>query len=169
MKAPSDPAVYHAADSQIRTAAASEGQRARQVLAPSERYALAGMNDRTFRVAAAAVVLLAAIVRFDGLASGLPHPNTRPDEILVVHEMARPARGVFELKLLIYPNAYVYATWLWVEAGLRVAPLFGVDPPGGFQRTLLLAPEILFLIGRAFSATAGTLTVLLSIWLVRRR
>jgi hypothetical protein len=128
----------------------------------------AEMNARRFGVAVAAIVLVAAMLRFDALGSGLPNPRTRPDELPVVMEMQRPASGNFAIEMLIYPNAYVYATWLWVEAGLRVAPLFGIDPPGGYRRTLLLAPEQIFLIGRAMSATAGTLAVLFVVLLARR-
>jgi hypothetical protein len=128
----------------------------------------AEMRGRVFAVAALAIVALGAVLRFDALGSGLPNQHTRPDELPVVLEMARPARGDFALELVIYPHAYVYATWLWVEAGLALAPLFGLEPPGGFERTLLGAPEQLFLIGRTMSATAGTLAVLLAVALARR-
>ncbi len=129
---------------------------------------LAQMSARSFGVAATAILLLAALLRFDALGSGLPNPRTRPDELPVVQEMARPARGDFALQMVIYPNAYVYASWLWVEAGLRVAPLVGVEPPGGFQKTLLLAPEDIFWLGRSLSAFAGTAAVLLVLLLARR-
>lgn len=128
----------------------------------------AEMNARRFGVAIAAILLVAATLRFDALGSGLPNLRTRPDELPVVMEMQRPASGNFALEMLIYPNAYVYATWLWVEAGLRVAPVFGIDPPGGFRRTLLLAPSQIYLIARAMSATAGTLAVLFVVLLARR-
>lgn len=124
--------------------------------------------NRLALLAVACIVLLAGVLRFWAIDSGLPNQQTRPDELPVVLEMARPARGDFSLELTIYPSAYIYASWLWVEAGLRVAPLFGVDPPGGYQKTLLLEPELLFLIGRTASAFAGTIAVLLVLWLARR-
>jgi len=124
--------------------------------------------SRAALLASAAVVLLAAALRFWALDTGLPNQRTRPDELPVVLEMAQPARGDFSLDLSIYPNAYIYASWLWVEAGLRLAPLVGVEPPGGYQKTLLREPELLFLLGRTASAFAGTLAVLLVVWITRR-
>ena len=82
--------------------------------------------------------------------------------------MARPARGDFALEMLVYPNAYVYATWLWVEAGLRLGSSLGLEAPGGYQKTLMRAPEKIYSLGRALSATAGTLAVLLVIGMARR-
>lgn len=127
----------------------------------------AGVNRKAV-LAAVCVVLLAAMLRFWAIDSGLPNQRTRPDELPVVLEMARPARGDFSLEITVYPSAYIYASWLWVEAGLRVAPLFGVEPPGGVQKTLLREPELLFLLGRTASAFAGTLAVLLVLWVARR-
>ena len=115
-----------------------------------------------------AIVLVAAALRFDALGAGLPNQRTRPDEQPVVLEMARPARGDFTLQMVVYPNAYVYATWLWVEAGLVIGPVFGLDVPGGYQKTLIRAPEQIYRIGRAMSATAGALAVLLVIGMARR-
>jgi hypothetical protein len=126
------------------------------------------MSARAFGVATVAIVLVAAALRFDALGVGLPNQRTRPDEQPVVLEMARAARGDFALEMLVYPNAYVYATWLWVEAGLRIGPALGLDIPGGYQKTLLLAPEQIYRIGRAMSATAGVLAVLLVILMTRR-
>jgi len=126
------------------------------------------MNARTFGVAAAAILLLAAALRFDAIGAGLPNQRTRPDEQQVVVEMARPARGDFTLEMVVYPNAYVYATWLWVEAGLWIGPVLGLDVAGGYQKTLVRAPEQIYRIGRAMSATAGALAVLLVIGMARR-
>ncbi|MFP6624192.1 MAG: glycosyltransferase family 39 protein [Myxococcota bacterium] len=126
------------------------------------------MSARAFGIAAVAIVVVAAALRFDALGVGLPNQRTRPDEQPVVLEMARPARGDFALEMLVYPNAYVYATWLWVEAGLAIGPVLGFDVPGGFQKTLIRAPEQIYRIGRAMSATAGALAVLLVIGMARR-
>ena len=126
------------------------------------------MSARAFGIAAVAIVVVAAALRFDALGVGLPNQRTRPDEQPVVLEMARPARGDFALQMLVYPNAYVYATWLWVEAGLAIGPVLGFDVPGGYQKTLIRAPEQIYRIGRAMSATAGALAVLLVIGMARR-
>jgi hypothetical protein len=115
-----------------------------------------------------AIVLVAAALRFDALGVGLPNQRTRPDEQPVVIEMARAARGDLALQMLVYPNAYVYAAWLWVEAGLVIGPAFGLDVPGGYQKTLIRAPEQIYWIGRAMSATAGTFAVLLVVLMARR-
>ena len=119
------------------------------------------MSARAFGVAAMAIVLVAVALRFDALDAGLPNQRTRPDEQPVVLEMARPARGDFALEMLVYPNAYVYATWLWVETGLRLGPRLGLEVPGGYQKTLMRAPAQIYRLGRALSATAGALAVLL--------
>ena len=111
-------------------------------------------DGAAFAIVAAALVLFGAVLRFSALDSGLPNPRSRPDELSVVHEMARPARGQFALERRIYPDAYVYLSWLWVEAGLRVAPLLGAEPTGGYARTLHRAPERIFLLARTLSATA---------------
>lgn len=128
---------------------------------------IAAMRVRPFGVAAALVVLVAALLRFDALDAGLPHPRTRPDELPVVQQMARVDRGE-HIDMLIYPNAYVYASWAWVKALLAVAPVFGLEAPGGFQKTLLAAPARITLLGRSLSATAGVLAVLGVLLMARR-
>ena len=40
--------------------------------------------------------------------------------------------------------------------------------PRGFRKTLLREPELLFVLGRTASALAGTLAVLLVLWVARR-
>lgn len=126
------------------------------------------MSARTFGVASVAIVLVAAALRFDGLSVGLPNQRTRPDEQPVVLEMLQPARGDYALDMLVYPNAYVYATWLWIEAGLAVGPTFGMEVPGGYEKTLHRAPGRIYELGRAMSALAGTLAVLLAMLMARR-
>lgn len=128
---------------------------------------IGAMRVRPFGVAAAFVVLVAAVLRFEALGAGLPHPRTRPDEMPVVEQMARVDRGE-PVDMLIYPNAYVYASWGWVKAALAVAPAFGFEAPGGFQKTFFAAPERIYLLGRAGSATAGVLAVLGALLLARR-
>ncbi len=125
------------------------------------------MRVRPFGVAAGLVLLLAATLRFGALDAGLPNPRTRPDEMPVVQQLARVDRGE-PITMLIYPNAFVYATWAWTKVGLALAPVFGPDTTGGLQKTLLTRPERIYLIGRAASATAGTLAVLLVLILAGR-
>jgi hypothetical protein len=51
---------------------------------------------------------------------------------------------------------------------MAVADVFGAESTGGLSKTLLTRPDRIFLYGRTFSATAGTLAVLLVIGLARR-
>ena len=125
------------------------------------------MGPRRFGIAAALVVTLAAVLRFDALGSGLPNPRTRPDESPVVQQIGRFDRGE-PIEMLVYPHAYVMLEWAWVEVALVLAPLFGVPVEDGLQKTLHRSPESVYLLGRSLSAVAGVLAVLLAALVARR-
>jgi 4-amino-4-deoxy-L-arabinose transferase-like glycosyltransferase len=111
------------------------------------------------------IVAVGAALRFYALDFGLPHPLVRPDEKEILLPSYNFARGDLNPKYHVYPGLYLYLVWLWGAAGLAVRRLFTPTPP---YLTVLLkdiqglpggAGGGIFLIGRALSALAGTLTV----------
>src|SRR3954470_12112979 len=71
------------------------------------------MQRRT-RLGLTAIVVVAAIARFWGLSFGLPHTNARPDETIIIDQVA-----LTFLRGNLSPHFYDYP-WLlmWVLAGL---------------------------------------------------
>jgi hypothetical protein len=122
---------------------------------------------RTYAIVALGIVVLGAVLRFWGLASGLPHPLTRPDEEVLLAHLAGPARGDFDLRYAVYPSLYFYVMWAWSALGLGAAGLLGLVPRAPFVETLTTQPERVLLAARALSATAATLTVPLLMVLAR--
>ena len=112
-----------------------------------------------YQLAAVAIVVVAAALRFWALDMGLPHPLTRPDEEMIVAHSVKPAQGQPDLDWAVYPSAYVYLNWLWGTVGLRAATLLGVFPPGDYLAAVRAHPERVILVDRVLSATAGTATV----------
>jgi len=117
--------------------------------------------------AALAILLLAAGLRFWALDFGLPNPRTRPDEYPVIQRTRRPALGMYDVRWSVYPHAYVYATWLWSETGLRVAQGLGLQPEGDYPVIAQRDPTRLYPIARSLSAAAGTAAVLVLMLLTR--
>jgi hypothetical protein len=107
----------------------------------------------------AAITLLGAVLRFQALDAGLPHPRTRPDEEPILERTARPARGEFNLDWGVYPSSYVYLCWLWGEASVRVGHRLGLLPSGDYATVLRDHRPSLYRITRALSALTGTATV----------
>ena len=77
----------------------------------------------------AALVILAAALRFWALDYGLPHPLTRPDEEVILSPTLYFARGDLNPHYHIYPGLYLYLVWLWGEAGLALRRLVVATPP----------------------------------------
>jgi hypothetical protein len=120
-----------------------------------------GAERRTFWIWVAGITLLGAVLRFQALDSGLPHPRTRPDEEPILQHTALPARGEFNLDWGVYPSAYVYLCWLWGEISVRAGHRIGLLPSGDYATILRDQRSSLYHIDRALSALAGTATVLL--------
>ncbi len=136
---------------------------------PSYGHSCAMRSQRRFWGAAAALVLLAAGLRFWALDFGLPHLRTRPDEEVVIERTALPARGEFDLKWGGYPSAYVYLCWLWGTLGLKVGQAFGALPPGDYAAVLRSHFDRIILVDRVLSALVGTATVGVLVALCRRQ
>lgn len=120
------------------------------------------------RAGAAAILLLAAVLRFWALDFGLPHPMARPDEEVVLAQTRLPAQGK-PLAWAVYPHAYIYLSYGWGVAGLRAGQALGFFPPGDYLSVLAQAPDRLILVNRVLSAVSGTATVALVLLLGVRR
>lgn len=127
-----------------------------------------GRFPRGDLIAFAAIVVVAAILRFWALDLGLPHLMTRPDEEVILFQAGAPAAGKFDLEYGIYPSAYIYLTWIWGEVGMRVLRFFGAFPSGDYTTVLLRNPARMLLLDRGLSAVAGVLTVVLLVGFTRR-
>jgi dolichyl-phosphate-mannose-protein mannosyltransferase len=111
-------------------------------------------------VVLAAVVSLAAVVRFWGIGFGLPHTWARPDEDAVMVPAVRVVQGFLNPHWFHYPSLYMYL----------LAPLYAVyfaylrARTGTATRSDLLAvyfahPDSFHLLNRWLAATLGVLTV----------
>jgi hypothetical protein len=116
-------------------------------------------RDRGFLLAALGLTGLAALLRFWGLSFGLPHLEARPDETEVLMHAARLAQGVRDLEWGMYPDAYVYLSWLWGELFVRIGGALGALPASDYEEIFRHHREQLHLAGRVLTAVAGTLTV----------
>lgn len=121
------------------------------------------ISDRVFLPFFFLLLGIAAILRFWGIDSGLPHVMTRPDEELILFQTRDPASGVFHLEWPVLhpgvPSAYVYLMWVWGEAGLNLLQWAGAAPAGDYLQILSTAPDRILLTHRFFSALAGVATV----------
>jgi len=115
---------------------------------------------RRRRLLVAAIIGLAALVRFWGLDFGLPHTETRPDESSIVGIAVSIARGDLHPHFFNYPTLYMYvlaALYLGVYAVGRVGGWF--DSFEQFAHVWTGEAVGPYLVSRVLSATAGTATV----------
>ncbi len=117
----------------------------------------------------APIVLLAAAVRFRGMAFGLPHTQARPDETIVIEVALAFLRGNFSPHFFDYPWLY-----MWAISGMYLVYYAWGATTGVFGSLADLVAswplnwEPFFLINRALSATLGTATVLVVFGIARR-
>src|SRR5436305_10145416 len=57
----------------------------------------------------AAIVMMAAAVRFWGIRFGLPHTNTRPDETIIIDVALSFLRGNFHPRFYDYPWLFMWS------------------------------------------------------------
>ena len=126
------------------------------------------MHRRT-KLGLAAIVAVAAVVRFWGLRFGLPHTNTRPDETTIIGVALAFLRGNFRPSFYDYPWLLMWVLWL-----LYLAYYAWGRITGGFHSIadLLASWKVhwvpFFLIPRGLSAVMGTATVLVVFRIARR-
>jgi len=126
------------------------------------------VGARVYLAGSVAILVLAALLRFWALDSGLPNIRTRPDETEVINSTVGPARGDFDVDWVVYPSAYIYACWIWGEVGLRAGQALGVVQAGDYATVLRRSPAHVYLIQRVFSAAAGVAAVWVLMILARR-
>src|SRR6186713_45463 len=127
------------------------------------------MQRRT-RLGLTAIVVSAAAARFWGLGFGLPHTNARPDETIVIDQVA-----LSFLRGDLHPHFYDYP-WLfmWVLAGLYLAYYGWERLTGAFHSLAAFVASWkfqwvpFFLIPRGLSAAMGTATVIVVFRVARR-
>jgi 4-amino-4-deoxy-L-arabinose transferase-like glycosyltransferase len=112
---------------------------------------------RTAVAALAAIVVMAAALRFWGLAFGFPHPFARPDEEVIVDTalgiLRDPNPHFFDWPtLFMYATSFAYAVLFAVERAIGGA-LTGPGVP-----KINLEP-VVFLVPRILSALLGTGTI----------
>ena len=103
----------------------------------------------------AAVVALAALLRFWALDLGLPHLLTRPDEFPILEQTVLAAKGQFDFSWSVYPPAYLYLHWIWGEFWLSAQTLFGFAETSDYLTVWTWDPSRIYRIQRALSALAG--------------
>lgn len=117
----------------------------------------------------AAIVAMAAAVRFWALRFGLPHTNTRPDETIIIDVALDFLRGHLRPSFFDYPWFF-----MWTLAGLYLLYFVWGRVTGIFSSIAdLLASwrthwTPFFLIPRGLSAVAGTATVLVVFRIAKR-
>ncbi len=124
----------------------------------------------TESVAVAAVVAMAAAVRFWGLRFGLPLVNARPDELLISDRAITFIRErTLDPEFFDYPSLYLYVTATLYLAYFLVGRLAGwFASLDAFVESWTTHWVPFFLIGRTVGAVSGTVTVLVTYWLGRR-
>jgi 4-amino-4-deoxy-L-arabinose transferase-like glycosyltransferase len=103
-----------------------------------------------------AILIVAAVLRFWGLGSGLPHAPGVDEPQIMNRAVVMMKSGDFNPHFFDYPTLYIYVQLL----GATVQFLLGAT--AGTWRSLNdVGPEQFYFWGRAVTATLGTLTVLL--------
>lgn len=108
------------------------------------------------------VVLVGAGLRIWGLGFGLPHPETRPDEHIVMSIALKFGTGDLNPHFFHYPTLFMYGLFL-LYGGYYVAGLVS----GRFAGQLdligeaVVEPTNLYLISRGLTALAGVITLVL--------
>ncbi len=115
------------------------------------------MNTRRWFIL---IVLVGATLRLFPIWFGLPYLLARPDEEVSIRIAHQALFGDFNPRFFHWPSLifYVFATLFWCAAAVKDAL--------GFADSLSKPEQIL--IGRAFVACAGTLTIGVLFWIARR-
>jgi hypothetical protein len=108
----------------------------------------------------ACIVAVAAVLRFDGLAFGLPNPNVRPDENVIVHKALRFGTGDLNPHYFKYPSLFFYAVFVEYVVYYGWGHLTGVfSSPAAMERAFYRDPSAFYLLARVAGALAGLATV----------
>ncbi len=127
------------------------------------RAAVARLRERREAAGAlllAAILILALILRLDGITWGLPHSLINIDETVVVPKGFSVARGHVNPQFFLYPSFFFY---LLAAVDLLAAPVLwvarGQNPLS--MAAFVVDPGPYYLLGRLVSAAFGTASVYL--------
>ncbi len=104
---------------------------------------------------------MGALLRVYGLDFGLPHPQARPDEGVLLHRALSVASGDPNPHFFNYPSLHIYFSAL--AYGLYYLCLLGVgqfEGPSDLVARFVEDPSELYLVGRSLSVLMGTVTIL---------
>lgn len=141
-------------EAQVDPPSPSDGSATRSALA---------MSDRSYRVLVGATLVAAALLRLWAIDFGLPHPRTRPDELVVVDLSAIPLDGQADIGWPIYPHTYIYLLAAWGGTLTSVGQAIGLLEGDSYRELLESDPARIYLILRLLSPLLGTLAVWLAI------
>ncbi len=130
-----------------------------------EVTSLRGSRPTSVSVLLAAILALAAVVRFWGLGFGLPHTQTRPDETHIIDVTLYFLKGDFKPPFYDYPWLYMWILTSLYMGYYAVGAIAGsFSSVGDLVASWPVNWAPFFLISRGLSAAAGTVTV----WVVYR-
>ena len=118
-------------------------------------------RDRHARAWLGAAILVGAVLRIWGLWFGLPHPQARPDEVEAVSYALKIVHGDLNPHFFHWPSLHLYVLAFLFRAAVAVRAIIepaSATPP--FDHLVLL--------GRAYVAAAGVLTIPVLYLLARR-
>jgi Dolichyl-phosphate-mannose-protein mannosyltransferase len=124
---------------------------------------------------AALVVIVAGgfALRVWGLGYGLPHPQGRPDEEMLVQRLLGFDTGDPNPHWFMYPTFFLYLLYAWVKIALAAGAAAGAVTGAPLAEWLHRDPATLYVVARALCAVLGTLDVLAAfalgraVWSVR--
>lgn len=110
----------------------------------------------------AAVLLVAAALRFAGLGFGLPLSESRPDEMTIAYQAMKFGRGDLNPHSFNYPSLFKYLVFVEFGVDYVVGKVRGAwHGQDDFLRAFFAADTSFRLLMRTLSATMGTLGVAL--------
>src|SRR5581483_3877360 len=127
-----------------------------------------GASPARSLLALTAIVGLGLALRLWGIRYGLPHPNARPDEDVLLAKVSGFDTGDLNPHWFMYPTFYLYALYGWLKALLAGAYVLGLAPrPGTLADVAREFPARLYVLSRLFSVALGTATVAVTFLLGR--
>src|SRR6478609_7375306 len=112
------------------------------------------------RAVLVAIVAGACALRVWGLDYGLPHPQGRPDEEMLVQRLLGFDTGDPNPHWFMYPTFFLYLLYAWVKLALVGLVALGAATGAPLAEWLQRDPATVYVVARALCAVLGTLDVL---------
>jgi 4-amino-4-deoxy-L-arabinose transferase-like glycosyltransferase len=119
------------------------------------------------RVALGLIVALGIVVRFAGIAFGLPNTGCRPDEATILDAAWNVFSGDPNPHFFYYPSLYIYLLAGLIFARYVVLRLMGV-PETGLLTEMTTDPSSFFIMSRSVSALFGAAMPIVVYLIVRK-